>query len=218
MWQFFYDVLANPGFVTLLGVLIGGGVAIKAAYVASRKQFEYVAKKAEIDELSKSLRFLKSIHDELESIWEGFGRQMLPALDQLQQNQPFMWYFPVVHNYFIVFDKNASALGEVRNDVLRKKIIFGYVRAKGFVDSIHYNNHLFQQIQDAQPNMHQSNTGNQLQNIANLNAQMIAYALNLKSASGELKTIYAELMQLLEQDIREIEKEKKALTEELLHH
>jgi hypothetical protein len=198
--------------------LIGGGIAIKAAFIASRKQFEYLARKADIDDISRSLRFLKSIKDELESIWEGFGRQVRPALDQLPQNQPFMLYFPVAHNYFIVFDKNVGALGEVRNDDLRKKIVFGYVRAKGFVDSIHYNNHLFQQIQEAQKNMFGSNAGVQLQNIANLTAQMTAYAVYLKAASEELKTIYAELIQALQQDVEKLEIEKNTLIERMLLH
>ena len=62
------------------------------------------------------------------------------------------------------------------------------------------------------------NAGVQLQNIANLKAQMTAYAAYLKAASEELKTIYAELIQALKQDVEKLEIEKKALIERVLLH
>lgn len=90
---------------------------------------------------------LQAIHDEVETIWDRYQEGIGVHLEALKENQPLAMYYPVVQDYFTVYNGNTFLIGRIEDNDLRKDIVFLYTAAKGLADSYRLNNDLVQKLE-----------------------------------------------------------------------
>lgn len=84
--------------------------------------------------------FLQAIHDEIETLWEIYEADMGVQLEALHDGNPLLVYYPVMQEYFTVYNTNGFLIGHVEDPDLRKLIIQVYSKARGLIDSYKMNN------------------------------------------------------------------------------
>jgi hypothetical protein len=91
--------------------------------------------------------YLHAIHDEIESIWELYMREMGHHVESLEDNQPLKLYYPILHDYHTVYKTNASLIGQITDKKLRKAIVLTYTKARSLIDSLRLNNDYLQKYE-----------------------------------------------------------------------
>jgi hypothetical protein len=129
----FVNIDWNNFVSALAGGAIGGFAAIYAQTLNAKDQ----RKREQRAEETTVRGFVRSIADELDSVWSRYNVEIGPHLRSLEDGKPAI-PFPLHQSYFAVFDTNASLLGRIPDEELGKQIISTYVEAKGFVDSMRY--------------------------------------------------------------------------------
>ncbi len=122
----------------LTGGIVTGIFTILAVYIIYKKEKEKI--KEQEESLIKSL--LQSIHDELETLWDIYQKEIGTYLESLQENKPLLHIYVITHDYFTVYHSNSFLIGKIKNNDLRKRIITTYTIAKGLIDSYKLNNEL----------------------------------------------------------------------------
>lgn len=179
-----------------LGAVIGSALTLVATMVSHRLQ-----QKAISDAESKHLLgLLQGIHDEIETLWEGYSDSAGVQLEALQVNQPLLMYWPITQDYFTIYNANAFSIGKVADHDLRKLIISTYSKSRGLIDTFRMNNELVQKyeyayflFQQTQDPIHQSNMNMHFQALAN-------YSVQLKKRHVELKQMVSELLRNLRKE------------------
>jgi hypothetical protein len=70
-------------------------------------------------------------------------------LESLRENEPFNFYYLFASDFFSVYNSNASLIGRINDNGLRKQIIKTYILSKGMVDSFRLNNALVHKFEYA---------------------------------------------------------------------
>ena len=97
----------------LISVLIGGSLTLAATLYAHRLQVKH----KNIEEDKQLKHFIQGIHDELDTIWglymNGVGKQ----LEGIEQNEGFMYYYPIEQDYFTFYSNNTSMVASSSNEL-----------------------------------------------------------------------------------------------------
>lgn len=179
-----------------IGALIGSALTLVATIISHNLQ-KTATSEAESRHL---LGLLQGIHDEMESLWEGYSDSAGVQLESLQENQALLMYWPITQDYFTIYNANAFSIGKVADHDLRKLIISTYSKARGLIDTFRMNNDLVQKyeyayllFQESQNPIHQSNMNLHLQVLVN-------YSVQLKKRHTELKQQVSELLRRLRKE------------------
>jgi len=130
---------------------------------------------------------LQSIHDEIETVYDRYQESMGARLESLDEGHALAYYYPLVSDFFTVYNGNSFLIGRVPDNDLRKQIIKTYTLAKGIVDSYRMNNDLVSKWEfseklfaETQQEVHKEQT------IVHY-ASLIEYAKTLKESHKALK-------------------------------
>ena len=115
----------------LLGGLITGWFALRSTDKAYKNQLKQACENE--DKLIKGV--LQAIHDEVETVFERYQETMGAGLESLKEGEPLLMYYPLVSDYFTVYNGNSFLIGRIPDNDLRKQIIKTYTLAKGMIDS-----------------------------------------------------------------------------------
>lgn len=63
-------------------------------------------------------------------------------LESLPENNALIWYYPLVSDFFTIYNSNGFLIGKIPSNNLRKQIIKTYTLSKGMADSYRMNNDL----------------------------------------------------------------------------
>lgn len=177
----------------IVGAFVAGYCSIKATEIAHRNQ------KTQSEENEKRLLvgLLQSIHDEIETVFEGYQETMGAKLESLSEGDGLIWYYPLVSDYFTIYNSNGFLIGKISSNDLRKQIIKTYTLAKGMIDSYRMNNDLVGKFEYA--NKLSEETGSVVhKNQANARySGLIEYAKTLKESHKELKSEVSGLLREL---------------------
>ena len=121
-----------------MGGLVAGYFALESVNRSFNNQREH----AEESEKKLIQGFLQAIHDEIETIYERYQETMGSRLESLPDGSALTFYYPVVSDFFSVYNGNTFLIGRIPNNDLRKQIIRTYTLSKGMVDSFRLNNDL----------------------------------------------------------------------------
>ncbi|OBT05370.1 hypothetical protein A9267_16070 [Shewanella sp. UCD-FRSSP16_17] len=124
------------------GAVIGGIITGFFALKSTQKSFNNQKVQSEENEKKLIKGVLQAIHDELETIFERYQDTMGSKIETLKENEPLAFYYPLVSDFFTVYNANCFLIGRIPDNDLRKKIIKTYTIAKGMVDSFRLNNDL----------------------------------------------------------------------------
>jgi len=119
----------------IIGGLITGYFALKTTKKAHENQLEQVTQ----NEKKLIQGLLQAIHDEVETVFERYQENMGAKLESLKDGEALLLYYPLVSDFFTVYNGNSFLLGRIPDNDLRKQIIKTYTLAKGMVDSYRLN-------------------------------------------------------------------------------
>lgn len=177
------------GFISgLLGAVVGGLFTLYATKVEIRSN---AAKEAR-HEQKEMQSLLDSIALELRTLWSMHERRIGPMLQSLKPGEPFLYYYPLSQNYFVIYDANATRIGAIADASLRTAIVVTFNKCKKVIDGLTYNNTLFLDwralIQRSDESAHDK------AEIAAKYKELCDYAASLKADHEELKTYVDTLL------------------------
>lgn len=135
-----------------LGGLIGGRLSVRAALEG--------ANKAHLDNLARDglastrhlIGLIQAVQAEVAAVVEAFEVEVGPAIRQMKAENGLDIVFPISRDYFVVYPANAALLGHIEDAVLRSQIVKVYIAMKSMIDTIHMNNHLRENYEQAAKN------------------------------------------------------------------
>lgn len=128
--------------MSIISALLGAGIAGYFSNKATRDTLLEQRKRDEENERTLIYSTLCAIHAEMECVLARYMDSMGLRIEELPDNEPLLFYYPLSSDYFSVFNGNSSLIGRIKNENLRKQIIKTYILAKGVVDSYKLNNDL----------------------------------------------------------------------------
>lgn len=120
-----------------ISAVIGGSIT----YFASYKTHRWLLGNQENREKEIVRGFYQALYDEVESLWDIYMSRIGNKVESLSEGQPLDVKWPVVSDYFTVYNMNNPLLGRIRDNDLRRLIVNTYTRARGLLDSyrMHYD-------------------------------------------------------------------------------
>lgn len=183
--------------ITIAGAVVGGAIAGYYSFKATKEAHENQKRIADDNEKNIITSLLQSIHDEIETVFDNYHENIGVQLESLDENRPLLFYYPLVSDFFPVYNGNTFLLGRIKDNDLRKSIIKTYTLAKGLLDSYRMNNDLLQKYEhwdgvylETQLPVHKDKSITQY-------GALIAYAKNLKSQHVKLKESVKNTVRIL---------------------
>lgn len=178
----------NSFLSAISGAVIGGVLTGYFTLIATNKTYEHqkAHSKESEEQLIKGL--LQSIHDEIETVFERYQDTMGTRLELLKTGEALVFYYPLVSDFFSVYNGNSFLIGRIPDNDLRKKIIKTYTLAKGMADSFRLNNDLVGKWEFSEKLYAESKSDTHKQQaIAHYHA-LVEYAATLKEIHNTLKS------------------------------
>ncbi|HHH0266141.1 TPA: hypothetical protein ACPZMZ_001868 [Yersinia enterocolitica] len=117
------------------------------SFQATKEAHQNQKKVADDNEKLIIKSLLQAVHDELETVFDRYQETMGSKIESLEKNTPLMMYYPLVSDFFTVYNGNSFLIGRIKDNDLRKSIIKTYTLAKGIVDSFRMNNDILQKYE-----------------------------------------------------------------------
>jgi hypothetical protein len=182
---------------SIVGGLITGFFALYGVYRA----YQYNLKKQKKDEKNLIRGVLQALRDEINTLWDIYILTAGQELENLQQNAPFTSYYPITQDYFTIYTGNASLIGRIKNDDLRKAIVTTYTKARGLVDSFRLNNDFISKFEYWHSLSQQDYHPVYARNAEIYHTSLITYAGKLQNSHNHLKALVQNLLQLFSNEI-----------------
>lgn len=167
----------------IIGSIVGGLFTLKAANLSFKEQ----RNQAEENEKKIIQSLLQAIHDELETIYDRYQETMGSRLEVLSENEGLAFYYPLVSDYFSVYNGNTFLIGRIVDNDLRKQIIKTYTLLKGLVDSFRLNNDLVQKFEHSHKIFDETQQEVHKQHAQAHYDSLVRYAKTLKLSHQSLK-------------------------------
>jgi biotin-(acetyl-CoA carboxylase) ligase len=173
--------------ITILGAIVGGGIAGHYSLKATKQAHQHQKEISEENEKLIISGLLQAIHDELETVFERYQDSMGTRIESLAPEQPLLFYYPLMSDFFSIYNGNTFLIGRIRNNDLRKSIIKTYTLAKGTVDSYRMNNELLQRYEHWESIFAETKLPAHEEKAKAHYLTLIEYAKKLKTQHLELK-------------------------------
>lgn len=182
---------------TVIGAIVGGLIA---GYFSSKATKDAHANQKSISQENEAQiirSLMQALHDELETIFDNYQENMGNRLESLNDGQPLNFYYPLVSDFFAVYNGNTFLLGRIKDNDLRKSIIKTYTLGKGMVDSFRMNNELVQKFEHWDSVYAETQSKVHLERALAHHQGLIEYAKVLKLQHATLKqNVHATLRTL----------------------
>ena len=181
---------------TAVGALIGSALTLIAAVLTH--QLDLRRQKDREKRLLHGL--LQAIHDEIETLWDQYINGIGNHLEVLLDGQPLLLYYPATQDYFTIYSGNASFIGQIQNNDLRKAIVTTYSKGRAILDSYRMNNEILQKYE------HWSWMHHETQNLVHKakaeaeHTSLVCYAHTLKNYHQNLKERIQTLLRMLRKE------------------
>jgi hypothetical protein len=187
----------NSFSAAIIGAITGGLIAGLFSLISTRKAHENQQKLAEINESKIISGLLQAIHDEIETVYERYQEAMGARLESLPENQGLTFYYPLVSDFFTVYNGNSFLIGRIPNNDLRKQIVKTYTLSKGMVDSFRMNNDLLSKYEYSEKLYSETQSQVHKDHAIRHYASLVDYAKSLKELHKSLKTEINALLRVL---------------------
>ncbi|MCA2019180.1 hypothetical protein LDJ79_23985 [Vibrio tritonius] len=181
----------------ILGAISGGLITGWFSMKATSTSFENQQKQLDDSEKKLISGLLQALHDEIETVYERYQDIMGARLETLPDGEALTFYYPLVSDFFTVYNGNSFLIGRIPSNDLRKQIIKTYTLAKGIVDSFRLNNDLVGKFELANKIYEESQQEIHKQQAIAHYKSLIEYAKNLKTTHSELKREVSKLLREL---------------------
>jgi hypothetical protein len=181
----------------ITGAIAGGLIAGYFALESTKRSFKNQKIQAIENEQKLINGLLQAIHDEIETVYDRYQEAMGVRLETLDDGAALAFYYPLVSDFFSVYNGSTYLLGRIDDNDLRKQIIRTYTYSKGMVDSFRLNNDLVQKLEHSNKVYEET-----MQEIHKLHAKahynaLVDYAKVLKQSHQVLKQEIVDLLRSL---------------------
>jgi hypothetical protein len=191
-WSIFGTAITGA----IIGGLTTGSFALISTYKAYGNQLKHVKENEE--KLIKGL--LQAIHDEIETVLEQYQETIGANLESVQDGQALLMYYPLVSDFFTVYNGNSFLLGRIPNNDLRKQIIKTYTLGKALIDSYRLNNDLNQKLEYWAQLFQESQNEVHKQKAAAVYSSLVDYVKKIKLTHQKIKTESSQLLRSLRKE------------------
>ena len=181
----------------ITGAVIGGLITGYFALRSADKNYKNQLKQTRENEEKLIQGLLQAIHDEIETVFERYQETMGARLESLKEGEPLLFYYPLVSDFFTVYNGNSFLIGRIPDNDLRKQIIKTYTLAKGMIDSFRMNNDLNQKFEYWHQVFQESKIEVHQQKAAAHYGALVEYAKNLKLGHQQIKLESSQLLRSL---------------------
>lgn len=181
----------------ITGAVVGGFIAGYFALRSTDKAHENQKKQAHENESKLIMGVLQAIHDEAETVFDRYQEMMGAKLESLKEGEPLLFYYPLVSDFFTVYNSNAFLIGRIPDNDLRKQIIKTYTLGKAMIDSFRMNNDMLQKFENWDQVYQESKNIVHKQKAAALYRSLVLYAKEMKSTHQQVKSEASQLLRAL---------------------
>lgn len=181
----------------ITGAIIGGLIAGYFALEATKRSFANLRSQNEENEVQLIKGLLQAIHDEIETVYDRYQETMGSRIESLADGEPLYFYYPLVSDFFSVYNGNTFLIGRIPNNDLRKQIIRTYTLSKGIVDSFRLNNDLVQKFEHASKVYEETQQEVHKKHAVGYHGSLVEYAKALKQSHQVLKQDIFNLLRAL---------------------
>jgi hypothetical protein len=165
----------------VLGAIAGGCIAGYCSLKAITRSHNNQLVLAKTHEEQTISGLLQAIHDEVETVFDRYNENMGVQLEALRDGGIIGMYYPLVSDFFNVYNGNGFLIGRIKDNDLRKRIIKTYTLGKGMIDSFRLNNDLVSKLEFANKLYNESKQEVHQKQAAAHYAALVDYAKSLKS-------------------------------------
>ena len=181
----------------IAGAVVGGAIAGYFALRSTDKNYKNQLKQGRENEEKLIKGLLQAIHDEIETVVERYQETMGARLESLKEGEPLLVYYPLVSDFFTVYNGNSFLIGRIPDNDLRKQIIKTYTLAKGMIDSFRMNNDLNQKFEYWHQVFQESKNEVHQQKATAHYGALVEYAKSLKNTHQQIKLESSQLLRSL---------------------
>jgi hypothetical protein len=184
----------------VIGGIIGGSMSLIASLKATERAYKYRLKLQEQSRQEGVKNLIQAIHDEIDILWDRYLWGAGNELEKLAEGEPFLSFYPVTQEYFIVYNANASLIGSIDNHELRKEIVTIYTKAKSLIDSYKMNNNYLERYHNLTSLFQQSKNPIFEQQASVIKILMIDRVKKIKLTHDEIKQDIKTLLEMLKKE------------------
>jgi hypothetical protein len=184
----------------VIGGIIGGSMSLIASLKATERAYKYRLKLQEQSRQEGVKNLIQAIHDEIDILWDRYLWGAGNELEKLAEGEPFLSFYPVTQEYFIVYNANSSLIGSIDNHELRKEIVTIYTKAKSLIDSYKMNNNYLERYHNLTSLFQQSKNPIFEQQASVIKILMIDRVKKIKLTHDEIKQDIKTLLEMLKKE------------------
>jgi len=181
----------------ITGAIVGGLITGFFALRSTQRSHENQLAQSDVNEAKTIKGLLQAIHDELETIYERYQETMGSRIESLEDGKALNFYYPLVSDFFSVYNGNSFLIGRIPDNDLRKQIVKTYTLAKGMVDSFRLNNDLVNKFEHSNKVYDETQLETHKNHARAHYAALIEYANTLKQSHASLKHEIQSLLRSL---------------------
>ena len=191
------QIISNIDFSSLISAIIGGLIAGGFSLLAVSATHKNDLKKKQKQEETLLEEFLASIRVEIDTLWNRYMAVIGKTLEDLPNNQPLLFFYPVTQDYFTIYESNATLIGKIQDRDLSKLLVNTYLQAKGLIDSYRMNNELVQKFENFMFLYQQTNNSILKSQAEAVKTSLTSYADDIRKSHLEIKNNVFELLRRL---------------------
>lgn len=184
----------------IIGGIIGGGMSLIASLKATERAYKYRLKLQEQSRQEGVKNLIQAIHDEIDILWDRYLWGAGNELEKLAEGEPFLSFYPVTQDYFIVYNANASMIGSIDNHELRKEIVTIYTKAKSLIDAYKMNNNYLERYHNLTSLFQRTKNPIFEQQASTIKILMIDRVKKIKLTHDEIKQDIKSLLEMLKKE------------------
>jgi hypothetical protein len=184
------------------GAIIGGVIAARATNQATKQANDHALRLQQAAQTAIVRGVLLGIRAEIVTLWEIYTVEFGNILEELGDNEAFLYHYPLYQNYFTVYESNAPYFGQIPDDQLRKAIVTTYLKGRAIIDSHLYNNHLIEKYNELQRVREETGSARYNGQIDAALADLNGYSNSLKETYFEMKTLVGDLTRRIDDYVR----------------
>jgi len=172
----------------LIPSTVGGLVTGTFAILATWFTYKHTIRLHQRQQQKKLNGLLMAIRYEIDIAIDILQRKAGHLLDKLEEGKPYLNYFSLSGEYFIIYPNNTELIGQIDDRELCKAIIETYNTANYAIEGLRVNNWYLERLSDFRKLQGQHSNANYIStNIQSLEKHLVEYAPALKKGNQVLK-------------------------------
>jgi hypothetical protein len=178
----------NFNWNALIPALVGGLIAGTSAILATWFTYGHNTRLHRQQQQRKINGLLLAMKHEIVTVADILQRKTGHLLDQLENGKPYLHYFMLTRDYFLIYPHNTELIGQIDDQDLCKAIIETYSTTNYVIEGLRVNNWYLEKLSEFRSRQGQYPNSNYIStNIQSIEKNLIEYAPGLKQGNIIIK-------------------------------